>query len=165
MTGLRRSTREPHRPHSGKESTRGAPWGRYLSDGVSKKDDAGPEQQPPADTRLCQRHGGCRTSAAAGGGEGGGGKGAAAAKLPSQISSCRAGIKQTNKKKHHRQSDAEHPSLGDGAEGFLPHRDRDNSPKATLVLFNCPNECFCSSQKFQENTLKWQKIKRYWAHN
>lgn len=47
----------------------GLPQGRYLSDGVSEEDDAGPEQEPPAGARLRQRHDRCRrrTSASSGG--------------------------------------------------------------------------------------------------
>lgn len=46
----------------------GLPRGRYLSDGVSEEDDAGPAQEPPAGARLRQRHGRRRTSAGSGGG-------------------------------------------------------------------------------------------------
>lgn len=45
----------------------GQAGGHYLSDGVSEEQDAGPAQEPPADSRLRQRHGRGRTSAGSGG--------------------------------------------------------------------------------------------------
>lgn len=45
----------------------GQAGGHYLSDGVSEEQDAGPAQEPPADSRLRQRHGRGRTSAGRGG--------------------------------------------------------------------------------------------------
>lgn len=68
--GMLLGSRAPTRSRAGRELRTGAagPGGHYLSDGVSEEQHARPAQQPPAGSRLRQRHGRGRTSAGSGGG-------------------------------------------------------------------------------------------------
>lgn len=80
--------RTPTRSRAGRELCTGTagPGGHYLSDGISEEQHARPPQEPPAGSRLRQRHGRGRTSA----GSGGGRREEAAAPLPPRRQTGRA---------------------------------------------------------------------------